>query len=114
MNISDNIIAITSHALLVIMWQLELSKRDSSAILVSLRNRRVRQDVTSQFNGSSRIFAVAKGRLSDPDTSRTVFINEYHACVFSKKCYTKSIIDSSFDPQLLGIVIEDHDGAFYR
>lgn len=96
MNTNDNIIAITSHVLFVIMWQLELSKRDSSAILVSLRNCRIRQDVTTQFNGSSRISAVAKGRFSDPDISRSVFINEYHVYVFSRKCYMKSIID----PQL--------------
>lgn len=78
MSTNDDIIAIMSHVLFVITWQLELSKRDSSAILVSLRNCRVRQDVTSQFNGSSRISAVAKGRFSDPDISRSVFINEYH------------------------------------
>lgn len=82
MNINDNITAIMSHLLLVTMWQLELSKRYSSAILVSLRNCRVRQDVTSQFNGSSRTSAVAKGRFSDPDTSRSVFINHYRACVY--------------------------------
>jgi len=62
------------------MRRLELSKRDSSAISVSLWNRRVRQDVTSQFDGSSRSSAVAKGRLSDPDASRSVFINGYY-CV---------------------------------
>jgi len=99
--------------LLVTMWQLELSKRDLSAILVSLRNRRVRQDVTSQFNGASRTSVVAKGRLSDPDTSRSVFINQYDAC----ENFSKNNID--IDHRLiltrsyyLSIVIEAH-GRFY-
>lgn len=79
------------------LTRLELLKDDSSAILVSLGNRSVIQDVTSQFNGSSRILAVAKGWFSDQDTR----IYKQIACVNVYVCfplYAKSIVDSSRQP----------------
>lgn len=103
----------------MLIRRLELSKHDSSAILASLRNRSVRQDVTSQFNSSSRILAVAKGRFSDQDTSRFVFINGYRACVYMCVCvyifrYIREIDRLFISAQSgnLGIVIEDHESIF--
>jgi len=65
------------------------------AVPVDSRNRRAGQDVTSQFDASSRTFAAAKGRLGAEEGDAPFRIYKWiHARTFRRARRTKSIIDS--------------------